>query len=226
MFTVKICGVTTPQDAVNAAGAGADAIGLNFYARSPRCVKSETAREIAEALRGGALVIGVFVNHGPDEVARLADRVPLGAVQLHGDETPEYLAALPAGLPVIRAMRIGPAGLAPAAAFRDACSGAGRPLAGVLLDASVPAAPGEEAVYGGTGLRLDWPRVAAERRLLAGTPLLLAGGLTPGNVAQAIRSSGAEGVDTASGVEVSPGVKDDELVRRFVTAARGAFGER
>ncbi len=223
MFTIKICGITRPDDAVAAAEAGADAIGLNFYAKSPRSVSVETAMEIARAVDGGPVVVGVFVNASAAEIARVVASVPLGAIQLHGDEPAEFVNELPHGVPVIRAARIGAAGLAEAAAYRDACGDLGRPLAAMLLDASVKVAPGEEVVYGGSGHRLDWPRVAAERGVLAPTPLILAGGLTPVNVAEAIAVSRCDGVDTASGVEVSPGVKDQQMVRSFIAAARRAL---
>jgi phosphoribosylanthranilate isomerase len=223
MFRIKICGITRIEDAAVAAEAGADAIGLNFYAKSPRCVSLETAATIAQAVAGGPLVVGVFVNASAAEIAQAVASVPLGAIQLHGDEQPEFVDELPPGVPVIRAARIGTAGLAEAAAYRDACVAAGRPLAAVLLDASVKVQPGEEVVYGGSGHRLDWPRVAAERGVLASTPVILAGGLTPVNVAEAISVSRCDGVDTASGVESSPGVKDHEMVRAFVAAARRAL---
>jgi phosphoribosylanthranilate isomerase len=227
MFRIKICGITRIDDAIVAAEAGADALGLNFYAKSPRCVSIETAKLIAASVNhsaaGGPLLVGVFVNVTADEIARTVATVPLDAIQLHGDEPPEFLTELPPGVPVIRAARIGTAGLSETATYRDACLAAGRPLAAVLLDASVKVAPGEEVVYGGSGHRLDWPRVAAERGVLASTPLILAGGLTPVNVAEAISVSRCDGVDTASGVESSPGVKDHEMVRAFVKAARGAL---
>lgn len=225
MFRIKICGVTRPEDALVAAEAGADAVGLNFFAKSPRYVSLERARVIATAVSGGPLLVGVFVNATADEIARAAVAVPLGAIQLHGDEPAEFVARLPAGTPVIRAARIGAAGLAAAAAYRDACAAGGRPLAAVLLDASVKVAVGEEVVYGGSGQRLDWPRVAAERGLLAGTPLVLAGGLTPVNVAEAIAVSRCDGVDTASGVESAPGVKDPQMVRAFVAAVRQTLAD-
>lgn len=223
MFTIKICGITRPDDSVVAAEAGADAIGLNFYAKSPRCVSLKTAATIAQAVAGGPLIVGVFVNASAAEIAQAVASVPLGAIQLHGDEPPEFVAELPPGVPIIRAARIGAAGLAEAAAYRDACLVAGRPLAAVLLDASVKVAPGEEVIYGGSGHQLDWPRVAAERGVLASTPLILAGGLTTVNVAEAISVSRCDGVDTASGVESSPGLKDHQMVRAFMAAARGAL---
>lgn len=227
MFRIKICGISRIDDALVAAEAGADALGLNFYAKSPRCVTVETARLIAASINksgaDGPLLVGVFVNATAAEIARTVAAVPLGAIQLHGDEPAEFITELPPGVPVIRAARIGAAGLSEAATYRDACQAAGRPLAAVLLDASVTVAPGDEVIYGGSGHRLDWPRVAAERGVLASTPLILAGGLTPVNVAEAISVSHCDGVDTASGVELSPGVKHHEMVRAFVAAARGAL---
>ncbi|TWT95311.1 N-(5'-phosphoribosyl)anthranilate isomerase [Botrimarina colliarenosi] len=226
MFTVKVCGVTRAVDAQVAVDAGADAIGLNFYPASPRYVTPEVASNIVAALTGHPLVVGVFVNATAAQIAQVVAQVPLGAIQLHGDEPPELVAEMPPGVPVIRAARIDAAGVATAAAYRDACAATGQPLAAVLLDASVPTAPGEATVYGGSGHRLDWPRVAAERHLLSGTPLVLAGGLTPENVAEAITTTGCEGVDTASGVELSPGVKSPQLVRDFVREAQKALRGR
>jgi phosphoribosylanthranilate isomerase len=225
MFRIKICGITRIEDAVVANEAGADALGLNFYAKSPRCVSIDSAKMIAQAVAGGPLVVGVFVNASAAEIAQAVASVPLGAIQLHGDEPAEFVTELPPGVPVIRAARIGAGGLSEAATYRDACQAAGRPLAAVLLDASVKVAPGEEVVYGGSGHRLDWPQVAAERGVLASTPLILAGGLTPVNVAEAISVSRCDGVDTASGVESSPGVKDHEMVRAFVAAARQTLAD-
>lgn len=229
MFRIKICGITRIKDAVVAAEAGADALGLNFYAKSPRSVSIETANLIAASVvnsaAGGPLLVGVFVNATAAEIARTVAAVPLGAIQLHGDEPAEFVTELPPGVPVIRAARIGAAGLAEAATYCGACQATGRPLAAVLLDASVKVQPGEEVVYGGSGHRLDWPRVAAERGVLASTPLILAGGLTPVNVTEAISVSGCDGVDTASGVESSPGVKDHEMVRAFVAAARQTLAD-
>jgi phosphoribosylanthranilate isomerase len=210
-FRVKICGITRPEDASMAAGAGADAIGLNFYPGSPRCVTLEQAQAIAAAMPAGVARVGVFVNADLAEMRRIADSVPLDYVQLHGDEPPQAIAAL--DVPVIRAFRCGSAGLMPVGLYLEACRQAGRLPAAVLIDAYAPGA------FGGTGQTLDWPALAAGREHLAGLPLILAGGLTAENVAAAIAAARPDGVDTASGVESSPGVKDAARVRAFVAAA-------
>lgn len=217
VFRVKICGVTRPEDAAHAVAAGADAIGLNFYPRSPRCVAPDRAAEVANAAEGAA-VVGVFVNAAADEIGRAVEATPLGFVQLHGDEPVELLADLPVDVPVVRAARVGRDGLRPIARQLDAARDAGRPFAAVLLDAA-----GAAGEYGGTGRTADWARIAQQRPLLGDTPLLLAGGLTPENVADAVRAVRPDGVDTASGVESAPGRKDQLLVGDFVARARGAL---
>ncbi|QDT67653.1 N-(5'-phosphoribosyl)anthranilate isomerase [Planctomycetes bacterium MalM25] len=220
MFRIKICGVTQVDDALVVADAGADAIGLNFYKKSPRSISAETAATIVEALKERLLTVGVFVNHSPAEIATIVDRTGLGAVQLHGDEPDEMVADLPAGLPIIRAIRMGPEGLGPVAKRLAAAQKAGSEYAALLVDAAVKPAPGQATEYGGTGHTVDWAGVRSGRELLGSTPLILAGGLKPGNVAEALQATGADGVDTASGVETSPGVKDPDQVRRFVENAR------
>lgn len=214
MFRVKICGVTREADALGAIAAGADAIGLNFYPKSPRCVPLVRAVEIAAATGADLLRVGVFVNATAEEIATTVEAGAINAIQLHGDEPTALLADLPAGVPVVRAVRMADTGLAPAARLVEEADRLGRPWAAVLVDAA--GAPG---VYGGTGQTADWERLASERGLVGDTPLVLAGGLGPSNVAEGLRATGADGVDTASGVEASPGVKDPTLVRGFVEAA-------
>lgn len=216
MIRIKICGVTRVGDAVAAVDAGADAIGLNFYPPSPRSLDLETAATIAREVAARALVVGVFVNEAASRIGEIADAVGLAAIQLHGDEPAELLGELPVGLPVIRAARVGPPGFdAQLAKFRDAP----RQPDAWLVDA--PMSPAGE--YGGTGRRADWGAVAREQTKLAPTPLVLAGGLTADNVAEAIHAVRPAGVDTASGVEASPGVKDAGRMRRFVAAAAAAL---
>ncbi|MEM1305305.1 MAG: phosphoribosylanthranilate isomerase [Planctomycetota bacterium] len=229
MFRVKICGVTSVDDARAAVEAGADAIGVNFYAKSPRCVDRQQATEIAavkQSVKQAAKLVGVFVNASADEInATIAD-VPLDAVQLHGDE-PANLAAeinreingeLDRWAPLILARPLDQQrGLSSVAEWLDAARGAGRPCSGVLVDAQV------RGKYGGTGKVVDWDRLVAERSAIEPTPLLLAGGLTVANVGEAIRRVRPHGVDTASGVEQSPGVKDHRLIQEFVAEARSAL---
>ena len=197
---VKICGVRTVTDALLAARAGADAVGVNFWPRSKRCVDVETARAIALALPPLVTIVGVFVNQPGDEVRRIAARARLGAVQLHGDEPPQ--ACLGFDVPVWKALRLAsPLPLA----WLDEWEG----VQGFVVDAPVLSASGG---YGGTGQTCDWD--------VARAPVLLAGGLGPENVADAIRAVRPWGVDVASGVESAPGVKDPEKVAAFVRRAK------
>lgn len=225
MFCIKICGVTRVDDALEIAKSGADAIGLNFYDKSPRSVSPEKASEISAALGDASgvtpLLVGVFVNATSEHITGLIDSVPLGAVQLHGDEPAEFVRELPTGTPVIRAVRMGEQGLTSAADFARRCEAMGRPLSAVLVDAA-PAA-GQAEAYGGTGRTVDWKRVATERSLLGPIPVILAGGLRPANVAEAIAAAKPDGVDTASGVETAPGEKDPAEVASFVRTAKAAL---
>ena len=232
MFHIKICGITNAPDARLAAEAGADAIGLNFVAGSPRLLDEATARTVAAAVPAGVLKVGVFAGTPADEIRRLVNLVGLDAVQLHGHlfgngpaTDPPTLCAQLAGLRVIRAVRLEatePGGDPLAAARRwiaEARSlGAAPALA--LIDAAVTRGtdPGR---LGGTGATVDW--AALKRATPLDIPMALAGGLTPENVVEAIAGSGAGAVDTASGVESAPGMKDPAKVRAFVASARGAF---
>jgi len=229
LFRVKICGVTTPDDARLAAAAGADAIGLNFVAGSPRALDLDQARAVAAAVPAGVLKVGVFAGTATAEIRRVVAAVGLDAVQLHGHlegsgpavDPPARCAEL-AGLQVIRAVRMEAGGDPLAAARRWLAEAAalGAAPEAVIIDAAVPrgTAAGQ---LGGTGATVDWAALATARPL--GPPTALAGGLTPENVAQAIRASKTAAVDTASGVEAGPGRKDPEKVRAFVAAARKAM---
>lgn len=229
LFRVKICGVTTPADARLAVAAGADAIGVNFVAGSPRRIDAAAARAVAEALPPGVLVVGVFAGMPPAEIAAIARAARLGAVQLHGHlagpggDPPESCAAMAAllpGLPVVRAVRVEADGLAAARRWLAAAAALGAAPALALVDAPAPGGA-DPGALGGTGRRADWGALAAEPRL--GLPWALAGGLDPTNVAEAIRITGAEAVDVASGVESGPGRKDPARLEAFVAAARAAF---
>ena len=202
---VKICGVTRVEDARQAWAAGADALGLNFYPRSPRYVTAEVAAVLARTRPALGSVVGVFVNEAPDTIRTLVRECGLTAVQLHGDEPPEACSGY--GVPVIKALRVrGPEDVERARAY----VGVGD-VAALLLDG---AAPGS----GGGGVGFDWSLVA--RLAEAGVPVLVAGGLHPGNVQEAVRATRPYGVDVASGVEASPGIKDADAVRAFVRAVR------
>jgi phosphoribosylanthranilate isomerase len=202
---VKICGVTRLEDAKEAWAAGADALGLNFYPRSPRYVQPEVAAALARTRPALGAVVGVFVNESPDTIRARVRECGLTVVQLHGDEPPEACTGF--GVPVIKALRVrGPEDVAKARTY----VGAGD-VATLLLDG---AAPG----YGGGGVTFDWSLVA--RLTDAGLPVLVAGGLGPDNVAEAVRATRPYGVDVASGVESSPGIKDARAVRAFIRNAK------
>jgi phosphoribosylanthranilate isomerase len=223
MFRIKICGVTNPDDALAALEAGADAIGLNFYEKSQRRVDIQAARAITDAIyeaagvrfRGLVYPVGVFVNHSASDVKRIFDAARLVAAQLHGDEPPEFLAALD-GIPAIRVRRLDERGGSALSEDLNACPEA---VEAMLVDAATP------GKYGGTGETVAWATLADHERWLGMTPLILAGGLTPDNVAEAIRIVHPHGVDVASGVESSPGKKDHAKIRDFVAAAREAFAQ-
>lgn len=218
MFRIKICGITNVNDALMAARAGADAVGLNFFNKSRRFVKPEVAREIVSAMPADVFKVGVFVNHDAEQIATIANNVGLDCVQLHGDEHPELLSQLPSDVRIIRAHRCGPGGLTVLAKFLEECRTAGRSPDAVLLDADA----GVE--FGGTGQVADWSRIESERLLLSGLPLILAGGLTPENVGAAIAAVRPTGVDVASGVEREPRRKSPDRVTAFIAAAKQALG--
>lgn len=242
MFRVKICGVMTPDDAALVAAAGADAVGLNFVAGSPRCLGAEEARAVAAALPRGVLRVGVFAGAAADEIRALAERLGLDAIQLHGHLAPDPAGDVahrwePPGIclrlapwPVIRAARLAATGppaeaLREAAAWITAAAAVGRAPTLVLVDAGAAGPAGQPAAaLGGTGRTVDWARLA--QAASPGPPLALAGGLTPANVAAAIRATGIAAVDTASGVETAPGRKDRDLVTAFVREALAAFRGR
>lgn len=216
MFQVKICGVTNLEDSGCCAEAGADAIGLNFYPPSPRCIGVDLARQIASALPPRVTKVGVFVNASRDEVLRTADRVGLDVIQLHGDEPPQMLAEL-GERRVLRAFRCVSDDVRPVVEYLRRCEDAGRPPWAVLIDAYQPRA------FGGTGHVANWPLVRRLSETLLGVPVVLAGGLRPGNVAAAIEATRPAAVDTASGVESEPGRKDPQCIRDFVGNALEAF---
>lgn len=205
---VKICGVTRVDDAVRAAYLGADAIGLNFWSGSKRCVDLATAREIVAAVPPLVMSVGVFVDQEADEVRRIASQVGLGAVQLHGSETVAVCAGYP--VPVYKAFRCAPRDDSAGLPWVDEIGAYSGEVAGVLLDAAA-------AGPGGTGRVCDW---TLARKAASELPIVLAGGLTPDNVAEAIAAVRPWAVDVASGVEASPGVKDPELMARFIRAAK------
>lgn len=200
----KICGITRLEDAEHAVEAGAWAVGMIFWPGSPRAVDAGEAQVIGAALRRRAQVVGVFVNATLDDVVATAEAVGLTYVQLHGDEGPSFAEAVArrAGVKVIKAARVrARADVQALDAFRN--------VDVHLLDTFRAGSPG------GTGETFDWELVA-ERR--SHVPLLLSGGLTPENVGEAIVRTRPWGVDTASGVEASPGIKDPARVEAFLAA--------
>lgn len=199
----KICGITRVEDALAAAAAGADAIGLVFYAKSPRAVSVEQARQIIAALPPFVTTVGLFVDVERDELRQILAQVPLDLLQFHGNESAEQCEGH--GRPYIKALRVkaGDDVAAQVARYPGA--------AGVLLDTFV------EGVPGGTGLAFDWSLVPAG----LSKPVILAGGLTPENVAAAIARVRPYAVDVSGGVESAKGIKDADKIRAFIRAAQG-----
>ncbi len=220
MFRIKICGLTHPDDLPGLLTAGVEAIGLNFYGPSKRFVEDTRAAELAAAVPAHVALVGVFVNAAPARIAELVSRLRLRYVQLHGDETIDDVVrvrrALPADVGVIRALPLRDDPRQDIEPYLNACAAADANLAAVLVDAHAP------TVYGGTGRTVDWDALARWTPR-PDVPLILAGGLTPENVAAAIASTGCAAVDTAGGVECLPGRKDPVRSLAFVRAARKAF---
>ncbi len=202
MVRVKICGITSKDDALMAVEAGADALGFVLYEKSPRCVTPQKAAAIIRELPPFVQCVGLFVNEDAEQVNWSADFCGLDLIQLHGDEDPEYCLGI--NRRVIKAFRV-----------KDTTSLAGSSrfqTAGYLLDAWSPHA------HGGTGQSFDWELA---RSVVATGRLILAGGLTVENVGEAVRTVNPYGVDVSSGVESSPGRKDQILIREFIRRAKG-----
>lgn len=214
---IKICGIRDVETAQAAAQAGADAIGLNFYAQSPRVVAPAIAAEIVASLSAATEPIGVFVNHTVDEVRTICRQCRLRTIQLHGDESPEQLVELAGEFRVIRAVRVGEEGLSRAGEYLAACQRLGALPWACLIDACVP------GHFGGTGQRAPWEIIRRDYKASEWPPLILAGGLRPENVSQAIAAVGPWGVDVAGGVESTVACKDIALVRQFVANSKAAY---
>jgi phosphoribosylanthranilate isomerase len=194
---VKICGITRRQDAEAAVEAGADALGFVFWPRSPRAIDAERVRRLIGDLPAAVMKVGVFVNQRSDDINAIVERAGLTAVQLHGDEPPGFATALTR--PVIKAVT-------PASASED------WPVQVTLLvDAD------DRVRRGGTGARANWTWAA---ELAAGRPVILAGGLTPENVREALATVRPYGIDVSSGIERSPGIKDKGRLRALFEALR------
>jgi phosphoribosylanthranilate isomerase len=199
---IKICGITSVEDAIAATDAGANALGLVFYAASPRAVVVEQARAIALAVGPFVSVTGLFVDADPEFVHSVLNRVPLQLLQFHGDESVAYCESFKRSYMKAIRMREGLDVNAAIAGYATA--------SGVLLDAYRPGVPG------GTGETFDWMRVPKN----TSTPLILAGGLDAANVEQAIALTGVYGVDVSGGVESAPGKKDHSKLTAFINNAR------
>jgi phosphoribosylanthranilate isomerase len=212
---IKVCGIRDVQTAQTVAQAGADAIGLNFYAQSPRVVAPEIAADIVAALDNATEAVGVFVNHSVAEIRAICRRCGLRTIQLHGDEPPQHVADLAGEYHVIRAFRVGEQGLSAAGEYLNACRRLGTVPWACLIDAQVPGR------FGGTGQRAPWEIIRREYQTAEWPPLILAGGLKPDNVSQAIATVGPWGVDVAGGVESAVACKDVDLVRQYVVNATG-----
>lgn len=205
---IKICGITREEDAWAAIDAGADALGFVFVPGTPRFIEPGRAAAITRTLPPFISRVGLFVNADPGFIRATVDEARLDTIQLHGDELPEVGQSLRAQARVIQAFRVqGPQTLERLPEYRDSSDA-------WLLDAYVP------GTSGGTGARFDWNLAVQARDL--GHPLILAGGLKPENIAEAVRQVRPFAVDVSSGVEMSPGRKDAEKVSRLITAARSA----
>ena len=201
---VKICGITNLEDARHATACGADALGFVFYPGSPRCVAPDTARQIIADLPPFVTTVGLFVNERPARIREMVEFCGLNTIQLHGDEGPDHCSYPP--YRVIKALRL-------QAAMRGDVF-ASYQVSALLLDAYV------SNQFGGTGHRCDWAQaavVAAQHRII------LAGGLSPENVAEAVSQVHPYGVDVSSGVEQKPGKKDPDKMAKFVRMAKEAL---
>ncbi len=209
---VKICGLREAAHVAAAVEAGATYIGLVFFPKSPRHLELPAAARLAEAVPPGIAKVALTVNATDAELDAITGSVPLDLLQLHGSESPERVVEVRVryGLPVMKAIGIAEEADLPA------LQAYGRVADQLLVDAKPPKGA---ALPGGNGLAFDWRLVA---RKYWPCPWMLAGGLTPGNVAEAIRLTGAQQVDVSSGVETAPGVKDADLIRAFIAAAKGA----
>lgn len=211
MVKVKICGLSEEGSLATAVQAGADYVGFVFYARSPRYVAPHDAARLARGVPAHVARVGLFVDPDDAAMAAVLNQVPLDYLQLHGAETPQRVAQIRKrfGLPVIKAVAI--------ASGRDAENAKAYEADAdmLLFDAKPP--PDQQALPGGNGLVFDWTLIAGYRWA---RPWMLSGGLTPDNLVDALRISGAKILDVSSGVESAPGVKDVEKIRSFVKTAK------
>lgn len=210
-MSIKICGLSEPETLQSALEAGARYVGFVFFEKSPRNVSIETARDLALRVPAGVCKVALVVNATDAELDAITDAVPLDMLQLHGSETPERIAEIKEryGLPVMKAVGVADAtDLAAIDLYSKVCDQ-------ILVDAKPPQ---QAELPGGNGLSFDWRLIAGRRWAV---PWMLAGGLTPENVAEAVKLTGAVQVDVSSGVESAPGVKDKTKIAAFIAAAQG-----
>ena len=206
MVKVKVCGITNLEDAMKAVELGADFLGFNFYPPSPRYIAPAKARRIVRRLPERISVVGVFVNEPEEKMLEIARAVGLDYLQLHGDESPEMISRLRPAFPVIKALRV-------QKTFRPAQLAQFKRASAFLLDGFQPRR------YGGTGKTFDW---SVARRANRNGRIFLAGGLTPQNVAAAIRAARPYAVDVCSGVEARPGKKDPARIKAMMQAIQNS----
>jgi phosphoribosylanthranilate isomerase len=213
MFRIKICGITSPTDAMAAVDAGTDAIGLNFFEKSRRFIGMAQAKDIVRVLPENVVKVGVFVNASAESIRAMRDELGLDLVQLHGDESDEFSSHLM--IPHIRVLRLmGDKNEIPS--FANRCRAPNKHLVAIMADSY------RAGIYGGSGDVADWAAVKLLKESLGSLPLILAGGLTPDNVADAVSTVCPDAVDVASGVESAPGVKSAERMVQFVLRAQSA----
>ncbi len=209
---IKICGLSTPASVDAAVRHGANFLGFNFFPRSPRFVQNHVARELAKQVPGSVIRTGLFVDDSNDYIGGVLADVPLDLIQLHGKETPQRAAEIRKtfNLPVMKVLPVAEASdLVPAASYEDVVDR-------FMFDTKPPKGADRP---GGNAISFDWTLLQG---LDLHKPWMLAGGLTPDNVGEALKISGTRAVDVSSGVESAPGVKDDSLIRSFIHAVRTA----
>jgi len=212
MIAAKICGLKTAETVDAAVAHGADLIGFNFFKKSPRYVEPEVAAALGRAMPSHILKTGLFVDDDDARIAAILAAAPLDLLQLHGAETPERVAAIRAkfGLPVMKVIKVrAAADIARAADFET--------VADRLLFDAMPPADMKNALPGGNAVSFDWTLLQGFRSRL---PWMLSGGLTPGNLAEAVRQTGAPAVDVSSGVEDRPGEKNPNKIKDFLEVAQ------
>ncbi len=212
MTKIKICGLSSADTMQVALDAGVDFVGLNFYEKSPRFVSFQQAKELASLARGKAKIVALVVDAHDEMLRRIAEVVRPDFIQAHGSETPDRISEIRklTGIAVVKVIKVAVAeDLARAKAFEGSTDF-------IMFDAKAPPSL-ENALPGGNGVAFDWSLLDKNQK-----GYMLAGGLNPENVADAIRATGAPMVDVASGVESSPGIKDAGKIRKFIEAAKAA----